>query len=64
VCRFVLVGGEVSQRAVTAVAIVEVIDVVGDGDGQLEYDDPRSGDFSPLRFVPPGKMVVLGLVTT
>jgi hypothetical protein len=49
---------------VTAVAIVEVIDVVGDGDGQLEYDDPRSGDFSPLRFVPPGKMVVLGLVTT
>ena len=30
----------------------------------LEYDDPRSGDFSPLRFVPPGKMVVLGLVTT
>jgi 5-methyltetrahydropteroyltriglutamate--homocysteine methyltransferase len=30
----------------------------------LEYDDARSGDFSPLRFVPRGKMVVLGLVTT
>jgi 5-methyltetrahydropteroyltriglutamate--homocysteine methyltransferase len=30
----------------------------------LEYDDARSGDFSPLRFVPPGKQVVLGLVTT
>jgi 5-methyltetrahydropteroyltriglutamate--homocysteine methyltransferase len=30
----------------------------------LEYDDARSGDFAPLRFVPPGKMVVLGLVTT
>jgi 5-methyltetrahydropteroyltriglutamate--homocysteine methyltransferase len=30
----------------------------------LEYDDPRSGDFAPLRFVPPGKTVVLGLVTT
>jgi 5-methyltetrahydropteroyltriglutamate--homocysteine methyltransferase len=30
----------------------------------LEYDDRRSGDFAPLRFVPPGKMVVLGLVTT
>jgi 5-methyltetrahydropteroyltriglutamate--homocysteine methyltransferase len=30
----------------------------------LEYDDARSGDFSPLRFVPPGKTVVLGLVTT
>jgi 5-methyltetrahydropteroyltriglutamate--homocysteine methyltransferase len=30
----------------------------------LEYDDIRSGDFAPLRFVPPGKAVVLGLVTT
>jgi 5-methyltetrahydropteroyltriglutamate--homocysteine methyltransferase len=30
----------------------------------LEYDDARSGDFSPLRFVPKGKRVVLGLVTT
>ena len=30
----------------------------------LEYDDPRSGGFEPLRFVPPGKVVVLGLVTT
>jgi 5-methyltetrahydropteroyltriglutamate--homocysteine methyltransferase len=30
----------------------------------LEYDDSRSGDFSPLRFVPEGKQVVLGLVTT
>ena len=30
----------------------------------LEYDDARSGGFEPLRFVPPGKCVVLGLVTT
>jgi len=30
----------------------------------LEYDDARSGSFAPLRFVPPGKYVVLGLVTT
>jgi 5-methyltetrahydropteroyltriglutamate--homocysteine methyltransferase len=30
----------------------------------LEFDDERSGSFAPLRFVPPGKMVVLGLVTT
>jgi 5-methyltetrahydropteroyltriglutamate--homocysteine methyltransferase len=30
----------------------------------LEYDDERSGTFEPLRFVPPGKKVVLGLVTT
>jgi 5-methyltetrahydropteroyltriglutamate--homocysteine methyltransferase len=30
----------------------------------LEYDDDRSGGFEPLRFVPPGKMIVLGLITT
>ena len=30
----------------------------------LEFDDARSGGFEPLRFVPPGKVVVLGLVTT
>jgi len=30
----------------------------------LEYDDARSGTFAPLRFVPKGKLVVLGLVTT
>jgi len=30
----------------------------------LEYDTPRAGDFSPLRFVPPGKTIVLGLVST
>jgi 5-methyltetrahydropteroyltriglutamate--homocysteine methyltransferase len=30
----------------------------------LEYDTPRAGDFTPLRFMPPGKTVVLGLVTT
>jgi len=30
----------------------------------LEYDDERSGGFEPLRFVPPGKQIVLGLVTT
>jgi 5-methyltetrahydropteroyltriglutamate--homocysteine methyltransferase len=30
----------------------------------LEYDDARSGDFSPLRHVPKNKIVVLGLVST
>ncbi len=29
-----------------------------------EFDDERFGGFEPLRFVPPGKQVVLGLVTT
>jgi len=30
----------------------------------LEYDTPRAGSFAPLRFLPKGKTVVLGLVTT
>jgi 5-methyltetrahydropteroyltriglutamate--homocysteine methyltransferase len=30
----------------------------------MEYDDERSGTFEPLRHLPPGKLVVLGLVTT
>ena len=30
----------------------------------LEYDSPRAGGFEPLRFVPKGKVIVLGLVST
>jgi len=30
----------------------------------LEYDTDRAGTFAPLRFVPPDKIVVLGLITT
>lgn len=30
----------------------------------LEYDDQRSGDFAPLRFVPEGKTVVLGIMSS
>lgn len=30
----------------------------------MEYDDQRSGDFRPLRYLKPGMQVVLGLVTT
>jgi 5-methyltetrahydropteroyltriglutamate--homocysteine methyltransferase len=30
----------------------------------LEYDSPRSGGFEPLRFLPKGKVAVLGLVST
>src|SRR5215831_18176601 len=30
----------------------------------MEYDSERAGGFEPLRFVPAGKMVVLGLVTS
>src|SRR3954467_3212664 len=37
---------------------------LGGGGFFLGYDDPPPGGFEPLRFVPPGKRVVLGLVTT
>ncbi len=30
----------------------------------LEYDTPRAGTFAPLRLVPPGKVAVLGLIST
>jgi 5-methyltetrahydropteroyltriglutamate--homocysteine methyltransferase len=30
----------------------------------LEYDSPRAGSFEPLRFVPKGKVAVLGVITT
>lgn len=30
----------------------------------LEYDDERSGDFAPLRFVPDNKIVVLGIISS
>jgi 5-methyltetrahydropteroyltriglutamate--homocysteine methyltransferase len=30
----------------------------------LEYDSPRAGDFTPLKFLPTGKHVVLGLIST
>ena len=30
----------------------------------LEYDSDRAGSFAPLRFVPKGKVAVLGLITT
>jgi 5-methyltetrahydropteroyltriglutamate--homocysteine methyltransferase len=30
----------------------------------LEYDSPRAGSFGPLRYMPKGRRVVLGLVTT
>jgi len=30
----------------------------------LEYDDQRSGDFAPLRFVPAGKTVVIGIMSS
>jgi len=45
--------------------VAEVLFNELDVDGYfLEYDDERSGDFAPLRFVPANKTVVLGLVSS
>lgn len=45
--------------------VAEVLFNAFDVDGFfLEYDSPRAGGFAPLRFVPKGKKIVLGLVTT
>jgi 5-methyltetrahydropteroyltriglutamate--homocysteine methyltransferase len=45
--------------------VAEVLFNAIDVDGYfLEYDSARAGDFNPLRFVPRGKIVVLGLVTS
>ena len=45
--------------------VAEVLFNELDVDGYfLEYDDERSGDFAPLRFVPKGKTIVLGLVSS
>ena len=45
--------------------VAEVLFNEIDVDGYfLEYDDPRSGDFKPLRYLPKGKIAILGLVTS
>jgi 5-methyltetrahydropteroyltriglutamate--homocysteine methyltransferase len=46
---------EIAERAFGRLAV----------DGYLlEYDTPRAGDFTPLRFVPKDKIVALGLIST
>ena len=45
--------------------VAEALFTLLDVDGFfLEFDDERSGDFAPLRFVPPNKTVVLGLISS
>jgi 5-methyltetrahydropteroyltriglutamate--homocysteine methyltransferase len=46
---------EVAERLFNALAIPFYF---------LEYDNPRAGSFTPLRFVPKDKSIVLGLVST
>jgi 5-methyltetrahydropteroyltriglutamate--homocysteine methyltransferase len=62
-CRGNFKSAWVAEGGYEPVAEVLFNDLAVDG-YFLEYDDARSGDFAPLRFVPKGKTVVLGLVTT
>jgi len=62
-CRGNFKSAWVAEGGYEPVAEVLFNDLAVDG-YFLEYDDARSGDFAPLRFVPRGKTVVLGLVTT
>ena len=62
-CRGNFKSGWVAEGGYDPVAEVLFNEI--DVDGYfLEYDTPRAGGFAPLRFVPKGKTVVLGLVTS
>src|SRR5260370_35916479 len=56
-------GGWVAEGGPEPIAGL-ILNEVGMGGYFLEYDSPRAGSFEPLRFLPKGKMAVLGLVTT
>jgi 5-methyltetrahydropteroyltriglutamate--homocysteine methyltransferase len=62
-CRGNFAGTWMASGGYDPVAEVLFNDVGVDG-YFLEYDTERAGGFEPLRFVPKGKTVVLGLVTT
>ena len=62
-CRGNFRSGWVAQGGYEPVAEILFNELKLDG-FFLEYDDERSGDFAPLRFVPKGKTVVLGLMTS
>jgi 5-methyltetrahydropteroyltriglutamate--homocysteine methyltransferase len=62
-CRGNSAGNWVADGAYDPVADLLFNEI--DADGYfLEYDSPRAGGFEPLRYLPKGKMAVLGLVTT
>ena len=62
-CRGNFQSGWVAEGGYDPVAELLFNDI--DVDGYfLEYDTPRAGSFAPLRFVPAGKTIVLGLVSS
>lgn len=62
-CRGNLKGAWMAEGGYEPIADVLFNQVNVDG-YFLEYDTDRAGDFQPLRFVPKGKTVILGLVST
>lgn len=62
-CRGNYQSSWLSQGGYDPVAEILLGEIAVDG-YFLEYDDERSGGFQPLRFLPKGKTVVLGLVSS
>jgi 5-methyltetrahydropteroyltriglutamate--homocysteine methyltransferase len=62
-CRGNFAGRWVAEGGYDPVAEILFNEIKVDG-YFMEYDTARAGGFEPLRFLPPGKTVVLGLVTT
>src|ERR1700684_66257 len=62
-CRGNFAGAWVAEGGYDPVAEILFNDIAVDG-YFLEYDSPRAGSFAPLRFLPNGKIAVLGLLTT
>ncbi len=62
-CRGNFQSAWVSQGGYEPVAEILLNEMAVDG-FFLEYDDARSGDFAPLRHLPAGKQVVLGLMSS
>jgi len=62
-CRGNLKGAWMAEGGYDAIADA-LFNRIGVDGYCLEYDTPRAGDFSPLRFLPAGKRVILGLVST
>jgi 5-methyltetrahydropteroyltriglutamate--homocysteine methyltransferase len=62
-CRGNFAGAWIADGGYEPIAELLFNDIGVDG-YFLEYDSPRAGGFAPLRFLPKGKIAVLGLVTT
>jgi len=62
-CRGNYQSSWLSQGGYDPIAEILLNDIAVDG-YFLEYDDERSGTFAPLRFLPKGKIVVLGIMTS